>query len=193
MAILIRNWWALALRGLAAIVFGLAALVVPGITLVVLIALFGAYALVDGIFALVAAVRAAERHQRWGPLLLEGVSGIVVGVLTFAWPGVTALILLYFIAAWAILTGLFALMGAVRLRREIDGEWLLGLTGLLSVVFGLLLVAFPGAGALTVVWLIGTYALIFGVLLVWLALRLRGWNQAGSRASHIFGRGAMQH
>jgi uncharacterized membrane protein HdeD (DUF308 family) len=149
----------------------------PHIALVVLIALFGAYALVDGVFAIVSAVRAAERHMRWWPLLVEGLAGIVVGVLTFVWPGLTALVLLYFIASWAILTGVFEILAAVRLRREITGEWLLGLTGVLSVVFGLLLIIVPGAGALTVVWLIGTYALVFGVVLVGLALRLRGRSQ----------------
>ena len=179
MVILARNWWALALRGLAAILFGIAALVVPHIALVVLIALFGAYALVDGIFAIVGAVRAAERHMRWWPLLVEGLAGIVIGVLTFVWPGLTALVLLYFIASWAIVTGVFEILAAVRLRREITGEWLLGLTGVLSVVFGLLLIIFPGAGALTVVWLIGVYALVFGVVLVGLALRLRGRSQEG--------------
>ena len=176
------NWWALALRGLAAILFGIAALVVPHIALVVLIALFGAYALVDGVFAIVSAVRAAERHMRWWPLLLEGLAGIVVWVLTFVWPVVTALLLLYFIASWAIVTGVFEILAAVRLRREITGEWLLGLTGVLSVVFGLLLIIFPGAGALTVVWLIGIYALVFGVLLVGLALRLRGRSPEGMRS-----------
>jgi uncharacterized membrane protein HdeD (DUF308 family) len=169
MAILARNWWALALRGLAAILFGIAALVVPHIALVVLIALFGAYALVDGIFAIVSAVRAAERHMRWWPLLVEGLAGIVIGVLTFVWPGLTALVLLYFIASWAIVTGVFEILAAVRLRREITGEWLLGLTGVLS-------------GALTVVWLIGIYALVFGVVLVGLALRLRGRSQEGIRS-----------
>jgi len=179
MAILTRNWWALALRGLAAILFGIAALVVPHITLAVLIALFGAYALVDGVFALIAAGRAAERQTRWWPLALEGVVGIVVGILTFAWPGVTALILLYFIAYWAIITGVFELIAAIRLRQEISGEWLLGLGGVLSVIFGLLLIIFPGAGALTIVWLIGLYSLIFGVALVALGLRLRSGGAAG--------------
>jgi uncharacterized membrane protein HdeD (DUF308 family) len=189
--LLARNWWALALRGLAAILFGIAALVVPHIALVVLIALFGAYALVDGIFAIVSAVRAAQRHVRWWPLLVEGLAGIVIGVLTFVWPGLTALVLLYFIASWAIVTGVFEVLAAIRLRREIRGEWLLGLTGVLSVVFGLLLIIFPGAGALTVVWLIGIYALVFGFLLLGLAWRLRGLRQHGdARLRHV---GGLQH
>lgn len=183
MAILIRNWWALALRGLAAILFGIAAVVVPHLTLVVLIAFFGAYVLVDGIFAIVAAVRAAERHRRWWPMLLEGVTGIVAGLLTFVWPGLTALVLLYFIAAWALITGVTEILAAIRLRREIADEWLLGLIGALSVLFGLLLVAFPGAGALAVVWLIGTYAVVFGALLVGLALRLKRMNEEPTRSN----------
>src|SRR2546421_11839512 len=182
MVVLARNWWALALRGLTAILFGIAALVVPHIALVVLIALFGAYALVDGVFAIVSAVRAAERHMRWWPLLVEGLAGIVLGALTFVWPGVTALVLLYFIASWALVTGVFEILAAIRLRQEITGEWLLALTGVLSVVFGLLLIIFPWAGALTVVWLIGIYALVFGVLLVGLALRLRGRSPEGMRS-----------
>src|SRR3954453_20257347 len=182
MVILARNWWALALRGLAAILFGIAALVVPHIALVVLIALFGAYALVDGVFAIVSAVRAAERHMRWWPLLVEGLAGIVLGALTFVWPGVTALVLLYFIASWALVTGVFEILAAIRLRQEITGEWLLGLTGVLSVVFGLLLIIFPGAGALTGVWLMGGSALVFGVVLVGLALRLRGRSQERIRS-----------
>src|ERR671939_1651041 len=191
MVILARNGWALALRGLAAILFGISALVVPHIALVVLIALFGAYALVDGIFAIVSAVRAAQRHMRWWPLLVEGLAGIVIGVLTFVWPGITALVLLYFIASWAIVTGVFEILAAVRLRREITGEWLLALTGVLSVVFGLLLIIFPGAGALTVVWLIGIYALVFGFLLLGLAWRLRSLRQHGdARLRHI---GDLQH
>ncbi|SRR5579883_716814 len=179
MLILARNWWALAIRGLAAIVFGIAAFVVPNITLVVLVALFGAYALVDGLFAVVAAVQAAERHARWWPLLVEGAAGILLGVLTFVWPGLTALLLLYLIATWAILTGIAEIVAALRLRREIAGEWLLGLSGVLSLLFGLLLIAFPGTGALAVVWLIGAYALVFGVVLTGLALRLRRWHQDG--------------
>jgi uncharacterized membrane protein HdeD (DUF308 family) len=174
MTILARNWWALALRGLAAVVFGLLAFVVPHLTLAVLIALFGAYALVDGIFGVVAAVRAAERGARWGAVLVEGLWGLAIAVVVFVWPRETALLLLYFMAAWAIITGILEVLAALRLRRELTGEWLLGLAGAASVVFGLLLVAFPGAGALAVIWLIGGYALAFGILLLGLAWRLRG-------------------
>ena len=173
-SILARNWWAIALRGLFAVLFGVAAFIWPGITLAVLVLLWGAYALVDGIFALVAAVRAAERRATWWPLVLEGILGIVAGVLTFLWPGITALVLLYLITAWAILTGIAEIVAAVRLRRVLTGEWLLGLAGVVSIVFGVLLIVFPGAGALAVVWLIGAYALVFGIVLIVLGFRLRG-------------------
>jgi len=172
MDVLARNWWALALRGLAAMLFGLVTLVAPHLTLAVLIALFGAYALLDGVFGIVAAVRAAERHARWGALLGEGLWGIAIA--TVLWPGETAVLLLYLIALWAIVTGIAEILAAIRLRREIANEWLLGLAGVASVVFGVLLVAVPGAGALTVEGLIGGYALAFGVLLLGLALRVRG-------------------
>jgi uncharacterized membrane protein HdeD (DUF308 family) len=173
MIVLARNWWALVLRGLLGVLFGLAAFVWPGISLAALVLLFGAYALLDGIVAVIGAVRAAERHGRWLPLLLEGIVGVVVGVLTFIWPAITALALLYLIAAWALLTGIFELAAAVRLRREVDNEWLLGLAGVASIGFGLILAAFPGAGALAAVWIIGAYALMFGMD------RVGGWTDAG--------------
>jgi uncharacterized membrane protein HdeD (DUF308 family) len=174
METLARNWWAVALRGLFAVLFGFAALAWPGITLAALVALFGAYALVDGLFAIVSAVVNAGRQPRWWALLLEGLLGVAAGIAAFVWPGITALVLLYVIAAWAIVTGIFEIVAAIRLRREIRGEWLLALGGLASVLFGLSLIVFPVAGALTVVWLIGAYALVFGVLLLVLAFRLRG-------------------
>ena len=174
MGVLARNWWALALRGLLAIVFGLVAFALPGPTLAALVILFGAYALVDGIFALVAAVRAAEAHERWWLFVLEGIAGIAAGLITFAWPGITALVLLYLIAWWAIITGIFEIAAAIRLRKEITGEFWLALGGAASVIFGLILLFRPGVGALAVIWLIGTYALVFGLLLVMLGFRLRG-------------------
>jgi uncharacterized membrane protein HdeD (DUF308 family) len=172
--LLSRNWWALALRGLAAILFGILAFAWPGITLFVLIVFFGAYMLVDGIFAIVAAVRAAGEEARWWLMLLEGILGVVVGLVTFFWPGLTALALLYLIAAWAIVTGIMEIAAAIRLRREMVGEWALILGGALSVLFGVLLVVIPArAGLLSLTWLIGAYAVVFGVLLVILAFRVR--------------------
>ena len=179
--VLSRNWWALALRGLAAILFGLAAFFLPGITLTALILLFGAFALVDGIFAIVAAVRAERHNARWWLLLAQGVFGVLLGILTFIWPGLTALVLLYFIAAWAILTGIFEVVGAIRLRQEIEGEWVLILSGVLSVIFGVVLAVLPGVGILALLWLIGAYAVAAGVLLIILAFRVR--SEAGTRVS----------
>ncbi len=171
---LASNWWAVALRGALAIVFGALAFAWPGITADVLLAFFGAYALVDGLFTAVAAFRAPEGYKHWWALLVEGVSGVAAGVLAFVWPGITALVLLYLIAAWAVVTGVFEIAAAARLRKLISGEWLLALGGVLSVLFGLMLVAWPGAGAFAVLWLIGAYAVLFGVLLMALGFRLRG-------------------
>ena len=184
--VLSRNWWALALRGLAAIVFGVLAFVWPGLTLWALVLLFGAYMLVDGIFAIVAVVRAAGREARWGLLLVEGVLGVLAGLVAFLWPGITALALLYLVAAWAIVTGILQIVGAVRLRREIEGEWALILGGVLSVIFGVVLVVLPGPGILALVWLIGAYAVVSGVLLIVLAFRVRNRDEAeGLRASRV--------
>jgi uncharacterized membrane protein HdeD (DUF308 family) len=172
--VLARNWWALALRGLLAVLFGLLAFALPGLTLTALVILFGAYALVDGIFALITAVRAAEAHERWWLLVLEGLAGVAAGLITFMWPGITAFVLLVLIGWWAIITGIFEIAAAVRLRKEIRGEWALALGGVASVIFGLVLLFRPGVGALAVIWLIGTYAVVFGLLLLLLAFRLRG-------------------
>jgi uncharacterized membrane protein HdeD (DUF308 family) len=170
---LARNWWVLAIRGVAAILFGIAAFLWSGVTLAVLVLLFGAYALVDGIFAVVAGITARKEQERWWMMILEGLVGIGIGVVTFVWPGITALVLLYFIAAWSIVTGAFEIAAAIRLRQEIEGEWLLALAGIASLIFGILLVVQPGSGALALIWLIGAYALVFGILMLVLAFRLR--------------------
>lgn len=180
--LLVRNWWAVGLRGLAAIIFGILALVVPSITLIVLIAFFGAYALIDGVLAVYLAIRGRENNRNWGWLLVEGIAGILIGILTFRWPGVTALVLLAFIAAWAIITGAMEIFQAIELRRVIDNEWLLILSGAASVIFGLLLIIFPSTGALALIWLIGIYAIIFGALLLVLAWRLRQMGPSGRAA-----------
>ena len=168
---LAANWWALAIRGLVAIVFGLLTFFVPGITLVTLVFLFGAYALVDGLFNVIAFFRVAGHH--WA-FLLEGIIGILAGILTFAWPAITAIALLYLIAFWALFTGVFEIIASIRLRKVISNEWLLLLLGLLSVCFGALILFAPGVGALAIVLWIGAYALVFGVILLALAFRLRG-------------------
>jgi len=170
---LARNWWAIALRGVAAIIFGIMALLMPAITLAALILLFGVFAVVEGIFSVIAAVRGHSGAPRWF-LLLEGVVGIAAGVVAFVWPGLTAIVLLYVIAAWAIITGVLEIAAATRLHNRIRGEWWLVLGGILSVVAGVWMMRAPGSGALAVVLLIGSYVLLFGILQVVLAFRLRG-------------------
>jgi len=181
--LLSRNWGWIALRGLAAVVFGLLTLFDPRISLTALVLLWGAYAFVDGIFAIVSAVRDRRQEPHWVSLLVTGIAGVVAGLLTFFVPGITALVLLYFIAAWALITGIAEIVAAVRLRKVITGEWMLALAGLLSVIFGVFLFAFPGAGALTIVLWIGAYALVLGIVLLVLAFRLRAGGGARSAAA----------
>ena len=169
---LARNWWAVALRGVLAILFGVLTFLQPGLTLELLVIFFGAYTLMDGIFTVIAAWRNNSGVNHWW-LLLDGISSIAVGGLTFFWPGLTALALVYLIAGWAVVTGIFQIMAAIELRKTITGEWLLVLGGLLSVLFGVVIAVNPGTGALTVVWLIGFYAITFGVTLLGVAVRLR--------------------
>jgi uncharacterized membrane protein HdeD (DUF308 family) len=166
------NWWALLLRGIAALLFGLAALFWPGITLYVLIIFFGAYALVDGVFAIAAGIRDSG-GRRW-VFLAEGVLGILAGLIAFFYPGMTAFVLLYVIAFWAILTGLLRIVMAIWLRREIENEWFLVLSGVISVLFGVILAALPGPGLLALVWVVGIYELILGVALIVLGFEVRG-------------------
>lgn len=175
--VLSRNWWTFAIRGIAAILFGILALALPGIALFVLVILFGAYALVDGVFALIGAVRQAEAHNRWAHLLFVGIFGILVGAITFFFWQITALALLYLIAAWAVVTGILELVGAFELRRHLADEVMWMLAGLASIAFGVLLIWRPLTGALAVVWIIGVYAIVFGGLMIGLAFRLRGLNR----------------
>ena len=167
-----ENWWALALRGVAAVIFGLLALFWPGITLTALILLFGAFALVDGVFAIVAGIRGVE-GRRW-LLLAEGVLGAIAGLVALSLPGTVAIVMLYVVAAWAVLTGLLEIVAAVQLRREIEGEWALALVGTVSVLFGVVLAVLPGVGLLSLVWLIGASVLVSGIALIALAFRVRG-------------------
>ena len=179
---LAQNWWALALRGAAAILFGLVALFWPPGAIAALVAVFGAYALVDGIFNLVGAVRAGRAGQRWGALVFEGVVSILVGFITLFWPRLTALALVLWVAAWSLVTGVAEIVAAIRLRKQIEGEWLLVLSGILSVAFGILLFISPLVGAIAIAIWIGAYSLVFGALLVGLSLRLRSW---ASTQSHL--------
>ncbi|MEU8799774.1 HdeD family acid-resistance protein [Spirillospora sp. NPDC048819] len=175
-----RHWWVLAVRGAFAILFGVAAWVWPGITVWALVVLFGAYALVDGLIALVEAFRGTTGAPR-GLLALSGVAGIALGVAAMAWPGITAFVLLMLIAAWAVATGLMEIVAAIALRKELRGEWAYVLTGAISLLFGILLFVWPVSGALAVVWLIGFFSILFGAAMIGAAFRLRRLGQAAGR------------
>jgi uncharacterized membrane protein HdeD (DUF308 family) len=172
LAVLADHWGLLLFRGVVSILFGLAAFVWPGITLVALVVLFGAFALLVGVAALIVAI-SARGSRGFASLMFEAIFGIAAGVVTFFYPGISAIVLLAVIAAWAILTGVAAIAAAIALRKELTGEWMLALYGALSVVFGLMIVLRPAAGALAVVWLIGAYAMLAGAIHVALAVRLR--------------------
>ncbi len=175
--VLTRNWGWIVLRGAVAILFGLLALFLPGITLAILVLCFGAYALVDGAFMAVSAIANRRGEVRWGMLLVGGLLGMAVGVVTFVMPALTAFALLVIIAVWAIALGVTEIVAAVRLRKEITGEWMFVVAGVLAVVFGLIVVAAPNAGALAVALWIGVYAIVSGVTLVALGFRLRSWGR----------------
>ncbi len=181
--VIARNWWSLVIRGLVGILFGILTLAWPGITFAALVIVFGAYALVDGVFSLVGAVKAARTHERWGALVFLGVTGIGTGVVTMLWPAITAFVLICLIAAWAIVTGALEIVAAVRLRRYIQGEWLLALAGIASLVFGVLVMIAPLAGAIVIALWVGAYALVSGVMLVTLGIKLRSWGRQ-QPASH---------
>jgi uncharacterized membrane protein HdeD (DUF308 family) len=169
---LAQNWWVMALRGVLAIVFGIMALAMPVSTLISLILVFAAYMLVDGIFAIVASLRAARHSKRWGALFFGGIVNIITGVLAAAWPGITALVFVVMTAAWSIISGSVMLVAAVRLKRD-HGRWWLALGGLASIAFGIILVLAPLAGAVVLTWWIGIYAFVFGIAMLVLAFRLR--------------------
>jgi len=171
--VLRHNWWAILLRGILAIVFGLLVVFYPGAAIVALVILFGAYAAVDGVFAIISAVLAAEAHERWWPFILEGIAGLAIGAITFFRPETTALALYLLIAAWAIITGVLEIIAAIRVRLAIANEiWLL-IGGICSIVFGILMIVFPMVGALALIWVIGSYAILFGILMIAFSLRVR--------------------
>ena len=168
-----HNWWVLALRGLAAVLFGILAFIWPGITIFTLVLLFGAYALVNGVLALVIAFKGPRRIRRFGSLIFGGLISVAAGVIAFIWPGMTAFSLVIVIAAWAIVNGIAEIVVAIRLRKEISGEWLLIVAGIASILFGVCLFLNPLIGALVLVWWIGGFTFAFGILLMVLGFRMR--------------------
>ncbi|HEU5481041.1 MAG TPA: DUF308 domain-containing protein [Candidatus Tumulicola sp.] len=171
--VLARNWWALLIRGIAAVIFGILAFVWPAPTLLAIGILFGAYAFVDGVFAIVAAVRAAQAHERWWPFVLEGIVGLAIAAITVYDVGITLVALYLTIAAWAFITGILEIAAAIQLRKTIANEWLLILAGLCSILFGVLMIWHPMAAALAIIWIIAAYAIVFGIIMIALAFRLR--------------------
>jgi uncharacterized membrane protein HdeD (DUF308 family) len=171
-AVLAKNWWAVGIRGVIGILFGLVALFLPGATMLSLVLVFAAYAFVDGVFAIVSAVRAARERERWGYLLLEGIVDIAAAAVAVFWPGITVVAFVFVVAFWAIFTGVLELMAAFRLDF-IDGRGWLIFGGIVSVLYGVLLIVAPMIGAVVLTWWLGAYALVFGVCLVVLAFKLR--------------------
>ncbi|HSL45178.1 MAG TPA: HdeD family acid-resistance protein [Anaerolineales bacterium] len=176
-----QNWWLVVLRGVLAILFGVLAFLWPGITWLTLIIMFGIYAIVDGLVAVGAGLSRTKDSPRWWTFLLEGLVSIAAGAAALLWPGLATLVLVYIIASWAVFTGILEIVAAIRLRHEITNEWVLGLGGLISVALGLLLFFQPAAGSLAIIWLIASYAVIFGVLLVVLGFRLKTWKGPDTR------------
>jgi uncharacterized membrane protein HdeD (DUF308 family) len=181
-AALARNWWALAIRGLLGIAVGVIALVMPAATMLALVLLFAAYMLVDGVFAIVAAVRAARQHERWGWLILEGVADILASAIAVLWPGITVLAFVLLVAAWALISGAFMTLAAFHLNVD-HGRWWLVLGGVASIIYGLLLLIAPLVGALVLTWWFGAYALVFGVALVVMSFRLKARHDEVSRVA----------
>lgn len=171
------SWWVLLLRGIVAILFGILMFARPGISLATLVLFFGAYAFADGVLKSYVAITHRQDRENWGMLLLGGLLGIGVGILTWMAPGITALSLLFYIAVWAIAGGVLEVVTAIRLRKEIDHEWRLILAGLVSIAFGAALIVRPGAGALALLWMIASFAMIFGISLMVLAFRMRSFAQ----------------
>jgi len=183
-ALLARNWWAVALRGVFGVLFGLAAFVLPLTTIASLVLVFAVYMLVDGVFAIVAGVRAAAHHERWGLLMLEGIVGLAAGAAALLLPGLTVVVVVTLLGVWAVVTGALLLGAAFRLHGG-HGRWLLALLGLVSLVWGVLLWLSPIAGALVLTYWLGGYALVFGVLMLVFALRLRGRRSVGFPAGSV--------
>jgi uncharacterized membrane protein HdeD (DUF308 family) len=172
------NWWALAVRALAAILLGVLALMVPAVTLAALGTLFGAYALADGVFAIVTAVRGMRKHERWGWMLLKGIVGVIAGIFALLFPPLGALALTWLVAAWALATGVLEITAAITLRKVMPGEWLLLIAGILSVILAVLVAVFPGAGMVLLVSWVGAYALVYGFVTLAFAFRMKTMARA---------------
>ncbi|MGW0805673.1 HdeD family acid-resistance protein [Nonomuraea sp. NPDC002799] len=166
-----RSWWPLLVRGVAAIIFGILALLWPGITVLVLVICFGAYALVSGVFELIAGFRHGVRSRAW--LIISGIVSILAGIVAFVWPGITSLALLYIVAFWAIIAGVSEIVAGIHLRKVIDTEWMLIVGGVLSVIFGVLLLVWPGAGLLSLAWLVAVFAILYGIAMVVLSFQVK--------------------
>jgi uncharacterized membrane protein HdeD (DUF308 family) len=177
-AILAQNWWALALRGALAVLFGILAFVLPGATILSLVLIFAAFSLVDGIFGIIAAIRGARAGERWRLLLIHGIAGVVIGIAAFVWPGITTLAFVLLIAAWALVSGVTMLVSAFKLKTSHGRGWLI-LGGIASLLYGILLVISPLVGAIVLAWWLGAYAIVFGIVLLVLAFRLK--RHAGHR------------
>ena len=175
---LAKNWWLLLLRGLLAVAFGVLLFTRPSISVAILITFFGAYSLVDGVFSAYSAISQRSQHEHWVLMLVGGLCGIAIGLITFYSPGITAIVLLFYIAIWSIIIGISQIIMAVKLRAEIKGEFWLGLAGLVSVLFGMYLIYNPGAGILSVIWVLAAYAVLFGFLMIALSLRVKGLAKA---------------
>ena len=178
-----RTWWMLALRGVLAILFGLVALLAPGIALFAFITVFAVYAIIDGVVAVFVALRERGVLRRWGLVLAEGILSILAGIFAFVYPGETAVILLYIVAAWAIITGITEIAAAFSIRGSMAQEWSLAIAGILSVLFGIVLFLRPGAGLLTILWLVGIYSIVFGVLFIIRAFQFRSRTSAPTLAT----------
>lgn len=177
-------WWAFALRGSVAVLFGLTAFIVPGITLAILLGLFAAYMAIDGIVAIIAAVRAVREHSSFWPLVFEGIADLAAAAIALVWPGVTLFALLYLAGAWAVVSGIFLIVGAARMHEHVHGRWLLILGGIFSAIWGVLLFLWPIAGLLVLTWWIGAYAIVFGIMLITMGLRLRRMVPPGGAPAH---------
>jgi len=175
-------WWMLLIRGIFLILFGILIATWPGLALYTFVIFFGAFALVHGLMGVIGSIANRAGNEDWWLVLLEGIISIIIGIMTFVWPGLTALVLAYFIAAWAVIMGILRIYGAIKLRKEIDGEWLLIIGGIISLLFGIFVFTRPLEGALAMAWIIGVYAIVFGLLGVLLSFRIKIWQKRAEKA-----------